>query len=522
MDGDEASRKLTWLARAAAVVLILAAAFARGRGLESSFDRGVDGERCVRAALTRWNDERFEDLERPITAIEIPAGSEGYAGIGEPPWQPLTRPQESELEWDLLLERASYEFFGVSLEVGTTDVEFPTRIPFFLLHLSSLVALWWGVERAYGRQVALLFLAFLATCPPSLAHASSPGTESLALLWIGLGIGVHGLALRKFAWWPALALAALTWLAWMTAKEVSLLLCVLPLEALVRRKTRAFLSLALPTWGVVALVASDAAGTNVTPAPWSGFVDQEAGLGAALGSLLRETVTLVPPTVLAISVLGLAVRVVREVKLSWRERLVALEYPKPEQPRAELGLWIALGTIAAALAAESSGALRSLHLVPLISLGLALFFQQLTRPIAGLKAGIAPLVVAISLLAMPCFARFAQYEYRVRSSPSPRELGAEILALDLPADALCCLPASSHAGRALEFYARRTLVPQELLDRAELGTVALQRGILPWRATLLLPVAETESEDEQKLRALTERGATRLGENETWQAWLLR
>ena len=87
-----------------------------------------------------------------------------------------------------------------------------------------------------------------------------------------------------------------------------------------------------------------------------------------------------------------------------------------------------------------------LFLTPAIALGLALFLQQFTRPIAGMRAGLAPLVVAVSLIAMPCLARVSGFEKHYRSEPTPRSSGSRIRALDLPENSLCVIPDSIECG----------------------------------------------------------------------------
>ena len=51
------------------------------------------------------------------------------------------------------------------------------RFPFFLIHLIGLVAVWWAVSQALGKQIALMTLAFLAVAPPSITYSGLSGNR---------------------------------------------------------------------------------------------------------------------------------------------------------------------------------------------------------------------------------------------------------------------------------------------------------------------------------------------------------
>ena len=511
------------LQRIAVAVLLLAAAIPRGRNLDASFDREASGERGVRAALVELNAQRLPDIEAAITALEIPDGTDRYIGLGEPPWASSVWRSDSALAADLAIERVALEFFEVDFAEPDSPVEFAIRVPFLALHLLALFLLWWAVAQAMGGQIALLTLALLTVMPPSLMFGSLTGTESFALCFAALLVGLYAHHVRKRAWWSLVLLAPVSFGAALVAPETLAISALIPVHALVAKRVREGLAALVLMVGPIVLLV------RFTEAEWLAPLTEllpraESRIGEWLdffGSLAADSSSLFTPIVFGIAGLGIALRISRCIHANWRTRLEALEFPAPTEPRIELGgLLLAFGLLAILVSPKESSP-RLLLLVPAMALGVALFLQQLTRPIAAMKAGIAPLVVLASLIAMPCLARFAGYERAISESPTPRELGTTIRNLDLAPNEICVIPNSLAQGRALEFYARRSLVPQSYLDRAEAGSVAVKRGILPWTLTVLLPV-KTEREDSKDVATLRMLGAERMeleSSSELWEIW---
>lgn len=520
MNSQDAKHKLALLQRLAVAALLLAAAFPRARHLEASFDREADGERGAQAALTQLNRERLPELNEAILAIELPAGTVSYAGLGEPPWHDLIRESRSPLALDHRLEAASFAFLGIEASETEAPVEFAVRVPFLLLHLLALFVFWWAISQALGGQIALLSLAFMAVMPPALAYGTLTGTENFALLFGSLILGIYARHMQKGERLTLALLAPVALLAGLAAPETLALTALLPLHALVAKRVRTALITAATMWAPLSLLCSEYGPAELarTLNPLPMLEARGDSLFEFLGTLLTDASSLFTPIALGLAVIGIALRVSRALHPRLRTRLEALEFPASKESRVEVVLPLVGFGVLAALASPETGGPRLLLLCPAIALGIALLLQQLTRPIAAMRAGLAPLVVLASLIAMPCLARFGFFEREFRSEPTPRTVGAELRALELEPDALCVIPASSAQGRALEFYARRTLVPQTYLDRAEAGTVALHRGILPWTLTILLPVNST-AKDATSLREQAANRATLRSATPSWEVW---
>ena len=519
MDHDEAARKFRLLQRLAVAALLLAAAIPRGRNLEASFAPGAEGERGTRAALTQLNHERFPELEETITALEIPAGTDRYEGIGEPPWEPLIWRSNSPLEADVLVERASFQFLGVEAIDPEAPVEFAVRVPHLALHLLALLVLWWAISEAFGGQIALMSLAFLTVLPPSIAYSTVSGTENLALLGSALMLGLYARHLQKREWWPLALLAPAACAAALLAPESMAMAALLPLQALGMKRIRAALLGALALWTPVVLLVLESGSQELDVLPR--LASRAAAFIEFGPGLLREAVSLFTPIVLGLAAIGVALRFSRSLNAGWSARLKALEFPQPKEKHAEVAaVLLPFGVLAAMLSPDDGGP-RLLFSVPIVALGVALFLQQITRPIAAMRAGIAPLVVLASLIAMPCLARFSLFELERRAEPTPRTVGAEIRSFELPPSDLCVIPASLAQGAPLEFYARRTLVPQSYLDRAEAGSVAVRRGIAPWTLAILLPLSseDEEAEDVAHLRVRARQRASLRAAHEKWEVW---
>jgi len=522
MEGEERAQKLVLLQRLGVVALLLAAAFPRAKHLESSFDRGADGERGAAAALAQLNFERLPDLEDAITAIEIPAGTDRYEGLGDPPWQPLIRYSRSALELDHRLEASSFRFLGIKAAEPDAPVEFAVRVPFLMLHILALFVFWLAIATAMGGQVALLSLAFLAVMPPALAYGSLTGTENFALLFSSLLLGLYARHLQKGERWSLGLLAPASLIAVLGAPETLALVALLPIHALVAKRVRIGVVAALLMWTPLAFIYSDYGSTElssmINPLPL--LEARGDSVFSFLSALLRDASSQFTPIALGLAALGIGLRLSRSLNSRWAARLDALEFPKVTARRIEVALLLVGFGVVGALISPETGGPRLLLLSPAVAFGIALFLQQVTRPIAAMRAGIAPLVVIASLIAMPCLARFGLFENRVRGGATPREVGAEIRALELDPDLLCVIPVSVAQGPALEFYARRTLVPQDYLDRAEAGNYAVERGILPWRLGVLLRVeAETGAETGAEFRLQVAGRMTLRKTSEGWEVW---
>lgn len=523
MQDSELSRRLLVIERVACALLILAAAFPRVRGLEASFDRGLSGQRAVAHALAARNASSVDAGGFPVASLRLP--EEVYSGFGEPPWAASLSLEGSPLPF--VVSRVALSVLAREPDWSGPS-EFALRAGFLILHLVALFAFTRAVRHALGAQVSLLALAFLAVSPPALAFGALPGGENVALAPL-LFAGAAAMRLQRGGG-RAHALVVLSVflglvLATLAAPAAGAFGAALALHALVARRGASGFWIGVPALagpaGALAWLAAHARSVQErlhVDAPtflqqwqtrWSeASVDSVADLFAGA----REAFGLV---VLVPATFGL-LSVVARLREATREKLDALEYPAPPSDRAQLAPALLIGGLCAAWLEPDAGLARFLWLAPALALLCAQLVQQFTRPILRLRAGIAPLVVAVSAIGLPCLARHAALTRRA-SGPTPREFGRAITELELPADVLWIVPEDSGLERVTAFYADRVLVPQAELDVAAAGTVAVELNLVPFRVGMLLPTdGELAPDFEQAARTYRV-----VSEGETLRAWLL-
>jgi hypothetical protein len=176
-----------------------------------------------------------------------------------------------------------------------------------------------------------------------------------------------------------------------------------------------------------------------------------------------------------------------------------------------------------------------LNLAPgLAALG-GLALAALGRPLARLRAGVAPLVLATSFVAFPAIARTNAIRFHWRepgprddpastrgpSPPLPITLGREIAEV-LPAGSIGLYPKGIGFNFAVSFYAWRSLVSVD--ERTFDGASALieRIGLAELPRYLLLPTDSYPTIDPLVARAreeLAKHGLAPLAHNAHWEVW---
>ncbi len=465
----------------AVVLLLIAAVVPRARDLSSSFDREMEGWQAAFFAFGAINYERL-GVDRfggyPLVGVDLPEDPEeaGYLYPNHPPLVPL-------LAW------ASLRLLGPEGWQDTTapdfpveGVELPLRLPFFLLHLTGLLAFWWALRTGSGARVALLGLALLAMTPISVLYATLVNYENPSLVWVFLGYGFHARYLRHGNRSDLFACAALLAVACSVTFAPVLFALPLVLQALHRRGVRtALVEGALV--GVCALVPLLLHGWWVKeslPAFESGSIYERVRVllepafdgSAPFPEWTRRQVArmafFLSPTILAAAVCGLWVAGRR----SWTR----------SDARIGLDLPLALGGLLVLFffyrhTFDGEEVLHGqtiflLNVAPGAAALGATLLDRLAPWLFRLRAGIAPLVVATGLVGMPGIARVNQVRELWRApgprddpelttgpaTPLPKTAGEEIGAL-LPPGAVGLYPRSLGYNLAVSYYAWRTLLP---------------------------------------------------------------
>lgn len=422
------------------------------------------------------------------------------------------------------------------------------RLPFFALHLVSLVALWWAVRQAAGPLRAALTLGVLVCLPISILYASLVNYENAYLPWTLFAVGFHVRWLRSGArrdlagvaaclflagaitFGPAFFVAPLVLHAWATVGFRRALLegavaSVAVLTPLVGHGAWVKHSLpAAPAENVFARV-----GNLIAPA-----FDGTMPIGVWLERNLVRVAHFSSWAWFALAVAGMVVALVMFV----RGRAAATP------PRFQVG-WILLGGGALLFVGfyrhtfDGAGLYDAqtvflVNLAPGIACFAALALERLDRLLPA-RPGV---VAALLLVGVGALAQARTHEVaRIWRAPGPRDgvaggpptplpstLGEELRRV-LPERSLGLVPRELALTPATALYAWRTILP---VDRASFPrTIAVARdmyrvGDLP--RYLLLPLEPPEDARVAVTReraALASQGKTPAAVSAGWELWAL-
>lgn len=428
---------------AAAALLLCAALVPRLRDAAAPLDRGLDGQRGGAATIAAINYERLGVARtRGYPVLDIELGERGAPdGLWNRPelWSSDVRhsPAAALLAWAALNAMAPDNWNAAWREARAPEgFELALRFPFLVLHALLLAGLWWCVREGHGPRTGLLALSLAAGSAPLLVHAGLVGPENPALagvLW-GTGFlaryvrtgrradlalcaaaflvgGAFGVAPLCFAVaWCALALLRTERARTLGAGLVAL--GAAGLSFLVHVLTARSASQRLGSDGAAALLSGNWNLPEASLTSWFSLVAllaASAGLVLALASLARARGTfalrgmLRCETAAALLLGGLCCAVVGTDRL----------------PDAAAALPIVLAPGICALGAQALDALA-----PLLS---------------RLRAGLAPLVVLGSSIALADLTRALELRFALRAPLGVTHPFLPAATLDLPPDAGRCL-----------------------------------------------------------------------------------
>ena len=543
------------LERLGVLLVLVAALVPRARDFAAPFDRELEGWQGSFFTIAAINYERMGlgvaggypvvsiDTMQPVdgTHMRIPP-EQWLVYANHPPVVPL-------VTWLSLAVLGPTGWDSAWVEDrAPADVEPVVRLPFLLFHLAFLWALWWAVRQARGAGTAMVALAIAAFTPVLVIYGTLVNYENAALPALMFAAGYHVRWTRRgqrgdlvrFALWLGVG-GAVTWAP----------LLFLPAFAL------AAIGTGRPAPGAWELLAGGLAALVVVVAHTLGASSALAALGQAAGSPADRMLELVGPMfdgtlpfadwlarqgprvmewftlpLLAAALVGIAVL----ARAASRPQATRDDDRRP----LDIGFPLLLGGVCVLL-----GFYRHtfepqysflMWLAPGIAVLAATAIEAAARPLARLRAGIAPVVVLTGTLGLFATQRFNELRHprRARTAdesalplpalelPLPDATGRELASL-LPQGSLGLYPSDVGLNLASSFYAWRSLWPITGPEDGAWRKVAARFGLGDAPVVLLLPTRPPESARAQveALRALATAGWSESADG-SWTATVLR
>lgn len=181
---------------AAAALLLLAALVPRLRDAAAPLDRGFDGQQGGFFTIAALNYERLtvaRTLGYPVLNVDLgERGAPGSLWQDTGHWLSYTNhpPTVALLAWASLNAMAPEDWNAAWREArGPEGFELALRLPFLALHAFALAGLWWCVREGHGSRAGLLALALAAGSTPLVVYAGLVNYENPALACVLWGTG---------------------------------------------------------------------------------------------------------------------------------------------------------------------------------------------------------------------------------------------------------------------------------------------------------------------------------------------
>jgi len=554
MDSPAAERRLRSLELVAVVLLLFAGLRPRLRDFDAGFDRGFEGFQGAFFAICAVNYERLGvgALDGyPVAAIDVDAEDpeSWYEYANHPPLVPLLAWASARLigpaGWELAWQEGR----------APPGLEAALRLPFVLLNLGALLGLWWCLREGEGRATALVGLALYAALPIAGLYSTLVNYENPAVCFTLLGCAAHARWVRTSAARAQAAALLAFALAGCVTYTPLFFIAALALERLRARGFRSAVytgatlgtatlaPLLLHGWRARIVHAELGRAPDTLPTRvknlLSPMVDGTKPLPEWLVTQTRGALELFSELICVAALLGLMLCL-------WRLRA------RPEQEegaRMRLALPLFLGGLMTQLAFYKHTAdvprqdVFFLNLAPGFVALAAVLIERVARAVRPLHMGLAPYVVLVGTLMVPCLLRADALRWRWREpgpldqagaigplSPLPATHGRALASL-LPPGEAGLYPAQVGLNIASYYYAWRSLQP--IAQVGDVGPAMLQLaryGLEEAPVWFLLPseeplrsepgVVALRQEFEQRLpeHALQPPDATAAG----WMGWRLR
>jgi hypothetical protein len=537
----------------AVLLLLLAALAPRLRDAAASLDRGFDGQQGAFFAIGAVNAERLTVRRTggyPVLNLDLGDRADAATRLWDRPehWLVYANhpPTVALVAWASLNVMGPQEWNSAWREGrGPEGFELALRLPFLLLNVAALVALWWAVRAGHGPRAGLLALALAAGLPVLVVHAGLVNYENACLPFVLLGTGFYARWMRQgrrrdlvvlgvaFAaggavtWAPLFFASALAAHALLSARRwrglmaavVATLACLAPLAAHALWAARTLRALGQPP-----LSTLERAHELLGP-----LLDGQVPLSSWVGLQLGRSAEWCTLPLLVAAAAGLLVCLAQ-----------ARRGPQADPQRVLVALPLALGgwLYMASFYRHTVDAQTPFLMMAapgFAALG-AVAVDALAPRLLRLRAGIAPLVVLVSSIAVFGLARTSVLRHALRAplgdttgglaapeTALPREDAAAIAEV-LPSGALGLHPAPLGLNLAVPLYAWRSLWPVAGGDDTAPDAVAARLGLAAAPRWLLLPDAPPPRLADE----LTSLRTTLVGERAPdasargWSGWRVR
>ena len=502
---------------AGCVLLLIAALFPRMRDFGAGFDREFEGFQGSFFALSAVNYERLgvgTYRGYPVQNIdELEEAELGTQSVtlyaNHPPAVPLTA-------W-LAAKTMGPPGWNYAWQSGEAPegLEPALRFPFLVAHLASLVLFYLAVRYAAGKRRAMIALAILAATPVSILYGTLVNYENPALAFI-LGAALFHVRYQRNGKRGDLVGFGLC--ALFGCATTFFHLFFLPgfvIQAFLRNKRRAILlavsasiGLLIPL-GLHAWMSAQAFGDiGASPSLLSERMNQ------MLAPLLDGSIPVtqwaafqfercqkfLSEPIFFVGLIGLLLALRPRKSAPDTEFGPSIELTLPLLFGGALLLFVMYRHTADGWNGGDGQVPFLMYLTPAFAAAAALFIDTLATPLARLRGGIAPLVIAVSLIALPGLERANTLRRPLRdagprddpslatgpSTPLPKTMGKELAAL-IPSGEFAIYPSVLGLTPAHLYYAWRTLLPVDPGDPVSINYATAKLGERGRDAWLLLP-----------------------------------
>ncbi len=553
------ARHINWrlLERAAVLLLMALAVVPRVRDLGAGFDREFSGYQGAFFAIAAVNYERlgidaFDGY--PVLNVDLPGGDLRTARERPEDWFTYHNhpPTAALLAWSAAKLMGPSGWSQAWTEArAPAGLEPVIRLPFLLLHLAGLLALWWLARTAFGPQVALIALALTCFLPVSALYGTLVNYENPSLVFVLAGVAFYARFVRSAARKELAAMGAMFFLGSCVTFAPAFFVPPLCLRSLWRRRVREAIS-----------VAAVGGACALTPLLIHSTLAQHAleSIGRAPVSILDRAQVLLAPLVsgelpisswllaqlehagfafgwlmVGVAMVGLVSGLARGASAALASKLHALEFPAHASEDVDLATPLFAGALLYLFGFYKHTSEQQwpflLYLAPAIVLLAARALHLASGSLWRLRAGFAPLAVLSLTVALPGIARFEEWRRSARApgprddsthvkgpeAPLPATAGAAIAEL-LPPGSVGLHPAALGLNLATTWYAWRSLVPGEDTSSASLELMLNAVGLEEAPRYLILPDAPP-STAEKRVEDLRKRLGEPSLEAAGWSGW---
>ncbi|MFT5285016.1 MAG: hypothetical protein ACI8TQ_001177 [Planctomycetota bacterium] len=507
------------------ILILIAAMVPRMRDFGEGFDREFDGAQGASFAIFAVNYERLgvgTHLGYPVHDVDLVEDMEANAKditlyANHPPAVSLTIWLAAKLMGPAGWNEA---WKADRAPEGLAPV---MRMPFLLAHLGSLVLLYLVVRSVSNQRRAMIALAVMAAIPVSIIYATIVNYENPVLLFVLAAAFFHVRFLQRGKRADLIGFGLCALFGCATTFFHVFYLPGLTIQAFLRNKRRAIqlavsaiIGLLVPLVAHAVMSARSLANIDQSPSRLSNRInsmleplfDGSIPITQWASYQWERSMRYFSEPILIIAVIGVALALIsrKSPQSSTGSESQSSESNRPIEltiPLLSGGLLLMFVMYRHTADGWNGGDGQVpflMYLTPGVALAASLFFDKLSTPLAKLRGGIAPLVIAVSLVCVPGLERANELRRPIRA-PGPRDdpalttgpamplpsvMGREIAPV-IPAGEFAICPLALGLTPAALYYSWRTIIPVDpefpATTRLALAKIAA-RGKDAW---LLLP-----------------------------------